>query len=75
MNEFLLYAQNYNVSVATAIRDRDWPLTKKECIKEFVEATGKQPTEQEITEMRPDDDRATEDYRNEQIADYRSVYG
>jgi hypothetical protein len=47
------YARKYNCSIATAIADRDFPMTLKECEQHFIESCGRAPTADEIEEMRP----------------------
>lgn len=64
MNQFKIYAKNYNVTLAQAIRDRDWPMTKNQCVQAYLEAAGKLPSETEIKEMRPDS-QSTIQYQNE----------
>lgn len=66
--------QTYS-NLESFIRDRDYPMTEIECICVFKAVTGKWPSKDQIAVMRPDSDDATEDYRNELIADYNSIYG
>lgn len=60
---FLEYAKNYNCSLTQAIHDRDWPMSREDCVKEFKAAAGRVPTEDEIKEMRPDSQRAIDEER------------
>jgi len=54
INEYTRYAQKYNVSIAEAIADRDWPMERHTLIEVFQESTGRAPIESEIKTMRPD---------------------
>ncbi|HBI01741.1 MAG TPA: hypothetical protein DDY18_08995 [Flavobacterium sp.] len=58
MNQFMKYAKTYSCTLPQAIADRDWPMNRTQCIQAFVEALDRQPTEDEIIEMRPDRERA-----------------
>lgn len=53
-SEFKKYAIQYKCSVAAAIYDRDYPATEKQCVEWFIEAEGRNPSLEEIKEMRPD---------------------
>lgn len=57
MNQFIRYSQQYQCSVAEAIRDRDWPMNQDQCVKAFKEATGQEPTAADIIQMSPDNAR------------------
>lgn len=72
--DFLKYASTHNCSVAQAIADRDWPLTRDECAKEFLDVTGKMPTQDEMWEMRPDQDEAVSEYRRQEMDDLGYTY-
>lgn len=61
-NPFFEYAQEYKCSIAQAICDRDWPMTLDRCKKEFFDAAGREPTPEDIKEMRPDSDESTQSY-------------
>jgi hypothetical protein len=75
MSQFTKYALSYNCTLTQSINDRDWPLTLKECVYEFISAAGRVPTTQEIEEMHPNSDQVTNDERRREAADYASVYG
>lgn len=64
MNQFIQYAQNYDCSVAKAIADRDWPMNQEQCIKAFKEATGQNPTADQVREMSPDSERTVNTERD-----------
>lgn len=66
-NMFAEYAANYGVSVAKAISDRDWPMTEQECRMNFLQAAGREPTEDEMVTMQPDDSSQVSQY----IADHQ----
>ena len=53
-NPYVEYAEQYKCSIAQAIHDRDWPLTREECRTEFLKATGREPDASEMVQMRPD---------------------
>lgn len=49
-----MYATNYNVSLAQAIADRDYPATEAEVVEWFVKDLGRLPTADEIRLMHPE---------------------
>lgn len=53
-NHFHAYAVTFNISVAEAIAERDHPADVNDCIHFFKEATGREPSMEEIHAMRPD---------------------
>ena len=62
MSVYSDYAKQYGVSIATAIRDRDWPLDSMQCQQTFVKETGRQPTETEMQEMAPNSPETIAEY-------------
>ena len=67
MNQYQEYAKRYNCSIASAICDRDWPLTESECIQEFKDATGRAPSDAEIAEMHPNTARQVQEFNEEEL--------
>lgn len=72
---FKKYAKNYNVNIAKAIYDRDFPMTRLEIICVLKNITGNWPINSLVTACRPEDDSYVVDYRRAEIAEYRSIYG
>lgn len=71
--EYQGYAKSYNCTIAEAIRDRDWPLSRAECVADFNEAAGRAPTEDEIETMAPNSARCIAGYRDDQRSE-QSLY-
>jgi hypothetical protein len=65
MNFHKQYAINFNCTVAQAIGDRDAPATLEKCVEWFKEAEQRDPTPEEIQDMRPDTFEAVESYISE----------
>lgn len=36
------------------IKERDWPMSEKQCIEAFERAVGRKPTKKELSEMKPE---------------------
>lgn len=68
MNQWLKYSKQYDVTIANAIRDRDYPMDRQQCIQEFLNATGKLPSELEIKDMSPDSQDSIND--NAELQDW-----
>lgn len=64
--DFEAYAKEYNVSFASAARDRDYPMNAKELSEIFFAGLGRLPTEDELKEMSPDSEAAIQDYIREE---------
>ena len=65
---------NYNKHFCEFVSERDFPMTELECICTYKKVINAWPNESEVKAMKPDSDSSTQDYRNEQIADYNSIY-
>jgi hypothetical protein len=57
------------------ISDRDFPLTRLEVICLLKKVTGNWPSVQQVDSCSPDDYKATMQYRREELAEYKSIYG
>lgn len=60
--------------LAELVSQRDYPLTRSE-IEEAFQTSGLNFTQEDIELAHPDGDSATKEYRDEQAADYASVFG
>ncbi len=50
-------------------------MNKQECVAAFIEAAGREPTEAEISDMRPSSADTCLKMRSEFDSQYRSIYG
>lgn len=74
-NQYAQYALYYNCTLTSAIEQRDYPMTLKDCVAEFVSASGRVPDKHEIAEMRPDSQEAVDDERKSFVQDMNYTYG
>lgn len=59
------YAIRFNCTIASAIADRDFPMTTQECIDVYFESTGNNPNNSEILEMHPETKEYCSEFDNE----------
>lgn len=69
MGEFTEYASQYSCTVAKAISDSDYPMTRDECIDAFKAETGRHPAPEEIHEMRPSTQAVVDAYYSDILRD------
>lgn len=69
------YAENYDVSIARAIGDRDYPMNEADILMVFYECEKRMPTEQELETMHPESNSYIAKYADEMQRDYDSIYG
>lgn len=74
-SQFTEYALQYNTTLTKAICDRDWPMTLKDCVYEFVKAAGRIPDKIEIKEMHPDSQEAVNEEKRQFVADMNYKFG
>jgi hypothetical protein len=78
-NEIMSIATSFSFDseaqqLAISIQNRDFPLTRSE-IRSIFETSGFAYNNEHIDAAAPDRDDQVETFRNEQVADYTSVYG
>lgn len=59
---FEKYALHHGVSTADAIADRNYPMSKADCLEIFEEIEGREATEEEIEIMEPDHESTIEQF-------------
>lgn len=64
MGHIAEYAKQKGITPGEAISDRDYPLTRKECVEVFEREFGRIPSAEEIAECKPDPVKIAVEVRN-----------